>query len=186
MKFKSKIIGQRIILKMTKPNLKTAKEISSQINKDLNHLDKWLDWVNKLTTLENTLQFLHDKEKEVNENKKVEYGVYLNNKYIGHIAILNIDLKNKSGEIGYWISSDLVNKGYITEAVKIIEKDFFKVHKFNKLQILCDKKNIPSITVAKKCGYKKRGVLRKDYFSPYFNEYRYTMVLSKLLSEYKA
>ena len=96
-----------------------------------------------------------------------------------------IDEKKKSAEIGYWLSSFHIRNGYMTEAVRILEKEAFERLKLNRIQIKCDEENKASFGVAKKCGYKYEGKLREDVFNEYFNDFRNTLVFSKLKSEYK-
>jgi RimJ/RimL family protein N-acetyltransferase len=55
----------------------------------------------------------------------------------------------------------------------------------NRIQIKCDKRNKASSWVAKKCNYKYEWTFRKNCFSEYFNDFRNTLVFSKLKSEYK-
>lgn len=93
--------------------------------------------------------------------------------------------KIKSGEIGYWLSSSHVRNGYITEAVKILEKEAFEKLNLNRIQIKCDERNKASFGVAEKCEYKFEGKFREDSFSEHFNDFRNTLVYSKLKSEYK-
>ena len=47
------------------------------------------------------------------------------------------------------------------------------------------RRNKASFGVAEKCGYKYEGKFREDSFSEHFNNFRNTLVYSKLKSEYK-
>jgi hypothetical protein len=59
-----------------------------------------------------------------NKGENYAYSIVLNdtNKAIGSIDIHNIDLNNYSAEIGYWLAKDYNGNGYMSEAVKFIEK----------------------------------------------------------------
>jgi RimJ/RimL family protein N-acetyltransferase len=72
----------------------------------------------------------------------------------------------------------------MTEAVKIVEKEFF-TNGLNRIQIKCDERNIASSGVAKKCGYVFEGKFREDSYSEYFKDFRNTLVFSKLKSDFK-
>lgn len=91
------------------------------------------------------------KKKKTKKGKRVEYGIYIHNEYIGNISIFDINTKKKSGEIGYWLSAAHTRKGYMTEAVKILEKEAFEKMKLNRIQIKCNERNQASFGVAKKC-----------------------------------
>lgn len=57
--------------------------------------------------------------------------------------------------------------------------------KLNRIQIKCDEKNEASFGVAKKCDYIYEGKYREESFSEYYNNFRNTLVFSKLKSDYK-
>ncbi len=184
-KFKNKLKGKRLVLKRTKPTIPMAKTMFKVIDENREHLKPWFLWEKLTLKVEDSLKYLFDKEEETTLGKKVEYGIYINNDYIGNIGIFDIKEEKKSAEIGYWLSSSHTRKGYITEAIKIIEKDFFENIKLNRIQIKCDERNKASFGVAKKCNYKYEGKFREDSFSEHFNDFRSTLVFSKLKSEYK-
>ena len=115
----------------------------------------------------------------------IQYGIFINKEYIGNISIFDINLKSQSCQMGYWLSSSHTRNGYMTEAVRILEKEVFEKLKLNRIQIRCDERNDASVRVAKKCGYIYEGRLRERSFSSYFKDLRNVLVFSKLLSEYK-
>ncbi len=184
-KFRNKLKGNRLILKRTKPTLKIATNMFQVIDKNREHLNPWFPWPKETKKIEDTLKYLFTKEEDIKRNKRVEYGLYIKNKYIGNISIFDINKKNKSAEIGYWISSTYTRKWYMTEAIQILEKEAFEYMNLNRIQIKCDERNKASSGVAKKCNYKYEWKFRKNCFSEHFNDFRNTLVFSKLKSEYK-
>lgn len=183
--FRDQLIGNRLILKRTKPNLEMAKAMFEVVDQNRKHLENWLPWVKLTLKVEDSLKYLFDKEEEIKKGTKVGYGLFLKDEYIGDISIFNIDEKNKSAEIGYWLSSSYLRNGYMTEAVGILEKEAFEEIGLNRIQIRCDERNNASAGVAKKCGYTFEGKLREDAFSDVFNDFRNTLIFSKLESEYR-
>ncbi len=105
--------------------------------------------------------------------------------YIGNIGVFDIDKENKSAEIGYWLSKKFTGKGYISEAVKILEKEFFINLGFNRLQIKCDEENKASSKVALNCGYSLEGRIREEIYIKENNNFRNTLIYFKLKSEYQ-
>lgn len=183
-KFKNQLTGQRLILKRTKPTLKMAESMFKVIDENRKHLESWLPWPKSTLKIEDSLKYLFDKEEETKKGIKVGYGLFINNEYVGDISIFDINEKNKSAEIGYWLASSHTRNGYMTEAVKILEKEAFEKMNLNRIQIKCDERNKASSGVAEKCGYKFEGKFRQDSFSGHFNDFRNTLVYSKLKSEY--
>ena len=184
-RFKNQLKGKRLILKRTRPTIKTAKVMFSVIDANRQHLSPWFSWTNETKKAEDTMKYLFEKEEKTKKGKMIEYGLYVDGQYIGNIALFDIDKKNKSAEIGYWLSSSHARKGYMTEAVKLLEKEGFENLGLNRIRIKCDERNKASAGVAKKCGYKFEGTFREDRFSEYFNDFRNTLFFSKLRSEYK-
>jgi len=184
-KIKNKLIGKRIILRITKPDVATANIMFKVINENRKHLRPWFPWEKATKKVEDSLKYLFDKEEKVKAGEKVEYGIYIGNEYIGNIGIFKIDKNKKSAEIGYWLSAKFIRNGYTTEAVRILEKEFFINNNLNRIQIQCDERNIASSGVAKKCGYIFEGKRREDSYSEYFKDFRNTLVFSKLKSDFK-
>lgn len=182
--FKSELRGKRLILKRTTPNIELARIMFKVIDENRKHLRPWFPWEKLTLKVEDTMKYLFDKEEQTKLGNKIEYGLYLGVKYVGNIGIFDINLEKKSAEIGYWISKSFTGKGYVTEAVSILEREAFNAWKLNRIQIKCDETNIGSARVAQKSGYSLEGKLREDRFSVYYNNFRNTLVFSKLRSEF--
>ncbi|MFP4655999.1 MAG: GNAT family N-acetyltransferase [Candidatus Woesearchaeota archaeon] len=184
MRFKDRLKGERLVLRRTKPTLKMAETMFSVVDENREHLSPWFSWTRWTKRVEDSLKYLFDKEEETKKGKKVEYGIYLKREYIGNISIFDIDEKNKSGEIGYWLSSSRTRNGYMTEALKILEKEVFENLGLNRIQIRCDEDNKASSGVAKKCNYTYEGKMKEESFSEHFDGFRNMLLFSKLRSEY--
>lgn len=184
-KIKNKLTGKKVTLKLTKPDIGLASIMFKVINENRKHLRPWFAWEKNTKKVEDSLKYLFDKEEKVEAFKAIEYGIYVGPEYIGNISIYDINEKNKSAEIGYWLSSKFTRKGYATDAVRTLEKEFFTTHGLNRIQIKCDERNIASAGVARKCGYIFEGKHRKDAYSEYHHGYRNTLFFSKLKSDFK-
>lgn len=184
-KFKTNLFGERIVLKRLKPTIKTASTMSKTVNENYQHLLPWFSWVKAGNKTEDSLKYLFGVEGEFKVGKKIDYGIYIKNEYIGNMGVFNIDKKTRSAEIGYWLDQKFTRNGYMTEAVGVIEKEFFLNIKLNRIQIKCDERNIPSSSVAKKTGYILEGKYREDSYSEYFKDFRNTLIFSKLKADYK-
>jgi len=175
--------GERLTLKVTKPDIKFATDYFNLVEKNHFHLRKWLSWEKGMKTPEDALKYFFEKEEKTKNKEVVEYGIYFQAEYVGSISMFNINLEHSSCEVGYWITSDMAGHGIVTEAVKILEKEVFSNWQLNRIQLTCDPDNIASIKVAEKCGFLLEGLKRKDFFSPYFNHFRDTLIFSKLKSD---
>ncbi len=184
-KFKQKLSGQRIVLKMNKPSILQAQILFRAVAANRSHLKPWFPWEKDEKKIEDAFKYLLETDQKIRKGDKADYGIYLGNDYIGNIGVFDINKERKSAEIGYWLSTEFVRKGYITEAVKLLETEFFTNQGLNRIQIKCDERNIASAGVAKKCGYIFEGKLREDSHSDFFNNFRNTLVFSKLKSDFK-
>jgi len=184
-KFKNKLLGKRIVLKKLEPNIEMAKIIFTTVALNRRRLRLWFPWEKTTKKIEDSLQYLFMVEDRFTAGKGVDYGIYLGNKYIGNIGVFDVNDKNKSGEIGYWLDEKFTRQGYMTEAVKLLEKESFTNMGLNRIQIKCDERNVASAAVAKKCGYIFEGQHREDAYSEHFGNLRNTLYFSKLKSEFK-
>ena len=183
--FKTKLFGKRIVLKRLKPSILTASAVFKVVDENRKHLLPWFPWVTLNKQIEDSLKYLFDVDVKFKAGEKIDYGIYVNNEYIGNIGIFNINKKNKSAEIGYWLSTKFTRNGYMTEALGVLEKESFLNNNLNRIQIKCDERNIPSAGVAKKAGYLLEGKYREDSYSEYFKDFRNTFIFSKLKSDFK-
>lgn len=184
-KFKNKLIGKRIVLKRVLPTIKNADMVFKVVDSDRYHLKLWVPWERTIRAVEDYFKYLLDTDDKTKKGEKIDYGIFLNDEYIGNTGIFDISQEKKSAEIGYWLCSRFTRKGYATEAVKILEKEFFENYKLNRIQIKCDDTNKASAGVAKKCGYKLDGKIREDEYNKYQKRFVNTLVFSKLRAEYK-
>lgn len=182
--FKDELGGERIVLKRNWFSVKLARVIFSVIDSNRDHLAPWFVWLEATTCVEDTLKFLLDCDKNYKSGERLEYGIYIDDKYVGSIGIFDICKVKRSAEIGYWLSSKFTRKGYMSEAIGIVERELFSSWGLNRIQIKCDVNNIASRRVAEKCGFILEGTLREDDFSNFHNAFRNTHILSKLKSDF--
>lgn len=83
---------------------------------------------------------------------------------IGGISLRDLDWKNKNAELGYWLGKKNRNKGYVSEAIKLILEFAFNELKLNRISARLWEKNLASIKVLKKNKFKKEGLLREMVF----------------------
>jgi len=182
-KFKDQLKSKRLILKRNVPTVENAKNIFNTIKANRRHLRPWFPWEKETKVVEDSLKYLFSHEECAKKGEKAGYGIYLDGQFIGHLGIFDVSDKNKSGEIGYWLNKNYTRRGYMTEAVKLLEKEVFRVG-LNRIQIKCDKRNKASAGVALKCGYIFEGERRQDAYSEYFKDFRNTLIFSKLKSDF--
>ena len=178
------IKGERIILQKAVKSYAQAQQHLDEVKRSLPELSPWLGWATKDYSVENSYEYLQGCEAEWNSGVGYNYMILnLDKKFMGMISALNVKEKDKSLEIGYWISSVYAGKGYMQEALKLIEKEFFSKG-INRIVVHTDVLNLKSANVPQKLGYKLEGIQRQSQWNQAQNRFRDINTFSKLKSEY--
>jgi RimJ/RimL family protein N-acetyltransferase len=178
---KRKLQGTRIYLKKHEEEL--AKTMFNYVDQDRERLRQFLPWVDQIKRVSDEAEFIENTHKCWLEMSSFAYGIFKSDDdtYMGNIGVHNILWEHESCEIGYWILRSYEGKGYVTEALKVLEAHLFE-EGFNRVQILCSDKNERSKQVPKRANYKFEGLTRQDAFE--LGSYRNTETFSKLTSDY--
>lgn len=179
------IKGKRIILKKAEKSFKQANISLMEIKSSLMDLCPWLEWATPQYNVESCYEYLQGCEKEWIEGKGFNYMIQdLSGQFMGMISVLNVHEAYKSVEIGYWISTRFARNGYMKEAVKLLEKEFFSLG-INRIVIRTDVLNKKSANVPQKLGYHLDGVMRQAGWNAAEENFRDFNIFSKLKSEYQ-
>ena len=87
------------------------------------------------------------------------------NIYLGGCGIKEVDWKNSKVVVGIFIGNkEYWNKGYGTDAMRVLIKFIFNEMNINKIKLNVYEFNERAIRSYEKCGFKKEGVLRKELY----------------------
>ena len=186
MKFDDKIEGERIVLELPKATFEQAKEIFALVEVSREELRPWLDWCDKTKTPEDEFSgFLKD-WCEANRESGTGFTYLIREKstgaFCGTVDIFKLDDEHKTGEIGYWLGTPYVGKGYMHEAVELLEKQAF-AKGCHRIVIQNATENLRSAHVAERAGYHLDGVMRQNRWSEYHGKFVDSNVWSKLKGE---
>ena len=177
--------GPRITLQKAVKSFAAAQAHHQEVKKSLPELSPWLVWATEDYTLEDSYEYLQGCEKEWDKGTEFNYMILDENKnFMGMISALNVKENDKKLEIGYWISSAHAGKGYMQEAVNLMEKEFFGLG-INRIVIHTDVLNQKSANVPQKSGYILEGIQRQSQWNKKEQKYRDINTFSKLRSEYE-
>lgn len=179
---KELINGKRIILQRLSCDMETARTIFFVIDKCREEFLPWLAWVKNTNSAMDTLKFLELSDNDWKNRSQFNYGIYLENKFIGLIGAVRLAWEHKRGEIGYWLDTDYTGNGYMTEAIQLIEKELFE-NAFNRIEIYTDVLNIKSAKLPRALGYTHEGILRQHTYSEFNQCFCDQNVFSKLKSQ---
>lgn len=183
-----KILGDRIYLEKPEISFEYAKKMFAVVDINREHILPWLEWATNERTKspEDEFAFALNAENSWNEGVCFEFAIYDSNTkdYLGGISLIKRDkTHNKCFEIGYWLRKDYCKKGYMQEAVRMLEKTAFDLG-VERIVIRNDVENIASKNVAVKCGYTFEGISRHGQYNSILQEFRDINVFSKLRGEF--
>lgn len=150
---------------------------------------KWLSdpEVNKFTSrkrmnLKEEKQWIKGLSKKLKTEK--HFAIDMKDKiHIGSIDLRGIDLRDKKCKLGVLIGDkNYWNKGYGSDAIKILLDYGFKKLKLNRIELGVYSYNQRAIKVYNRLGFKLEGVKREDVF--YKNKYHNSFVMGILKREW--
>lgn len=172
--------AQHIILQRF--NMTHAAPLFRFIVTEKDRLSEFLPWPRYITKIEDEEKFISSMEKQWDD--KLCFGYAIVDKHtdtiMGAIDIHAIAWEHNRCEIGYWIASDFQGRGHVVDACKCLENHLFAAG-FHRIEIRCNARNIRSLKVPRRLGYKLEGELREDALE---NEaYRNTLIFGLLRSD---
>jgi ribosomal-protein-alanine N-acetyltransferase len=130
---------------------------------------------------EETISYIEKMNKGVDNGKWIIWAIEhkQSKKVVGSISIWNINLEQKSAELGYGIISDYQNKGLMKEALLCVVEYGFDVMNLSALDAYTEKNNIQSIKLLERCKFIE--VNRVDD-EGYYSDRTYHMIVYRLES----
>lgn len=113
-----------------------------------------------------TKQVLSNWLKAYHSPRTYHWGIEINGKLIGDIAVMNQSPVNLDCEIGYCLSPDHWNQGIMTEALIKVMHFLFSEVGFNRVHLRHLSENKASGKVMIKAGLKCEGILRQSIRTP--------------------
>lgn len=160
MKFFKKLVGDNIYL--------------SPRNVDEEVIEKCVEWLNDFETTDYTgrsaqILTVEDERKYFENSKENEVVFFIvrkeNDELIGTVGLHNIDNISRRATLGIFIGDKSGrNKGYGTEAVRLILEYGFKYLNLNNINLDVMEFNERAQACYKKCGFKEYGRRRKSEF----------------------
>ena len=131
-----------------------------------NYMDGELKWYENLVD--------HPETDRVFEIRSVQ-----NDEFVGLIGLHKIDWKNSTAYVGYMSRKAFWGRGYMTEAVSLIDDYAFNDMGMRKLVSSVFEPNVASIKVLEKNGFKRSGTFREVQFLrdySYVNEIHFDLL----------
>lgn len=125
-------------------------------------------------------------EKSLSDQKDLYLAICLSDggTFIGYQSLINIDWRIRKAEFGFIIGEKIMwNQGYGTEAASNMLKYAFGQMNLHRIYAYVLEKNVSSLRVFDKLGFKKEGMLRDAIFKD--GIYQNQFLLSILKDDYR-
>lgn len=143
-------------------NVSDSQELDDLINKNRFYLREWLSWLDKNSTLDDTISFINSSIELNKDKRSFETAIIYDGKLVGVIGLSNIDLVNRKALLGYWIDKDMQHKGIITNSCKAIINYAFQELGLNRIEIKVAIDNHKSRAIPEKLGFTMEGISRQS------------------------
>src|SRR4051812_7957724 len=138
-----------------------ADEVYATVIANRDHLRRFLPWVDKTKSVDDTKEFMRKSLQQLANNDGFQGGIWEHGRYVGGLGVHWIRWEPRYTEIGYWLAADAQGRGIMTKAVRAVVDHAFQVWKLNKVEIRCDPENARSRAIPKRLGFTEEGVLRQ-------------------------
>ena len=140
-----------------------ARPCFDAIIESMDELMPWMFWCNADITYSEIEDWVKSRPDAWLDDTSYEFAIvdHRQGTFIGNCGLVHVDLQNRRAELGYWIRTTKIRKGYATQASKLALKFAFEVVQLNRVEIIIETKNTNSQRVAEKLGAKKEGLMRK-------------------------
>jgi diamine N-acetyltransferase len=123
-------------------------------------------------------------EKHIHDQSERRFVVELERQSVGLVELVEINHIHRRAEFQIIISPDFQGKGFATIAAQLAMDYAFKTLNLNKLYLVVDSENERAINVYAKLGFKKEGILIKEFFvdGNYRDAYRMAVFQNEYLT----
>ena len=139
-----------------------SKDLFALVEKNREHLRKWLQWVDDTKGIKDIENFIRRTMQQYADDLGFQVGIFYNNQLAGISGFLPLNKINSIGELGYWLSRDAEGNGIMTRVNEKLIQTGFDSLGLNKIVIHCATENKKSRSVAERLGFKPDGILRQN------------------------
>ncbi len=127
---------------------------------------------------------------ERNANPRMHYNFAIVRKDTGRViggVSFHMNWRRDDAILGAVLNRHEAGHGYMTEAMKALQRIAFEDLKLHRLHAVCDVENAAVIRVLEKCGYRnegrmvQRGKSRPEEEKPYFDQFGYAILRDEWL-----
>jgi len=177
-----RIVTERLLLRI--PKRLDAADVLVAIEESHAELARWQLWAREIPTQPAIEMHIARTRAAWELREQHLFHIYNHaERFLGTCGLEKIDWGLSAFEIGYWLRTSVVGKGYMTEAVAALVSEVFDRCQGRCVVIKCDSLNERSAGIPRRLGFQLDGVLRNERLNAQ-GEPQDTMVWSKMRKEY--
>jgi ribosomal-protein-serine acetyltransferase len=136
-----------------------AEELHALVERERERLAVWMPWASD-EDAGLTVAHLEDSQRRLEANEGFETVMIRAGRIVGSVGFHNVDWRNRSTSIGYWLSVEAEGRGLMTAAVRALVDHAFDGWKLNRVTIEAAVGNARSRAVPERLGFRQEGILR--------------------------
>jgi ribosomal-protein-serine acetyltransferase len=129
------------------------------VEASLAELTPWMPWASD-DSYEHNRAFLKMSEDAWQRDEAWTFTIFFEGRAAGTVGLNGFEPLLASAELGYWLRTDLVGRGLMTEAAGAVVSFGFNELHLHRIELHAGLANINSIRVAEKLGFRRVGTLR--------------------------
>jgi ribosomal-protein-serine acetyltransferase len=170
------IVDKNIVLEPTSPL--QAPQLFAAINNNRKEFSEFLPWVADMRTVADLTDYLKSAELSCQQEKEASFAILFDKVAVGRIGIHHLNMPNKVGTIGYWLSKDAQGKGIMLKSCIAIINFGFENLGLHRIEIKAAISNLKSQAIPVKLNFVKEGILRQAEFvnNQFLDLFLYSMI----------
>lgn len=160
-----------------------ADKVQAAVMRNADHLTPFMQWMVPDYSLDMARDFISRSNKAAEAKELLGFGIYCTDVLIGSVGFVYFDWKAARTEIGYWIDRGYEGKGIVSKGCKALLDLAFNELELNRVEIRCSSRNVKSVAIPKRLGFKLEGHLRQSEFRN--GEFHDFLIFGLLRSEWQ-
>lgn len=124
---------------------------------------RWMPWCGEHYALGESESFIKKSRAGWEESSQYSFAVFAaeSDEFLGGVGLNQFNAQHNFVNLGYWIRTSRQNRGFASEATRLLARAAFADLPLQRIEILVAAENEASCKAAAKAGAPREGVLRK-------------------------
>lgn len=134
-----------------------ADELHGLIEANRSHLAAWLPWAAE-QSFADTLEFIRGTRAQLDGNDGFQVAIVIAGRIVGVVGYTDVDWRERSTRIGYWLAAEQQGRGTMSAAVKTLTHHALFVWELRNVTIRAAAENTRSRAIPERLGYREEAI----------------------------